>query len=53
MNDILKSTGFEEERVLLRWISASEGQRFADTIIEFTAKLKEMGPSPMRKEWAV
>ncbi len=53
LNDILESTGLEKERVMLRWISASEGQRFADTIIEFTAKLKEMGPSPMRKEWAV
>ena len=53
LNDILKSTGLEEDRVLLRWISASEGQRFADTISEFTAKLKEMGPNPMRGEWAV
>lgn len=53
LNDILKSTGLEEDRVLLRWISASEGQRFADTISEFTAKLKEMGPNPMRREWAV
>ena len=53
LNDILESTGLEKERVLLRWISASEGQRFADTITEFTAKLKEMGPNPMRKEWAV
>ena len=53
LNDILKSTGFEEERVWLRWISASEGQRFADTITEFTARLKELGPSPMRRQWAV
>ena len=53
IHDILKSTGFEEDRVMLRWISASEGQRFADTIAEFTDKLKEMGPNPMRKDWAV
>jgi F420-non-reducing hydrogenase iron-sulfur subunit len=53
LNDILKSTGLEEDRVMLRWISASEGQRFADTITEFTAKLKEMGPNPLRQEWAV
>jgi F420-non-reducing hydrogenase iron-sulfur subunit len=53
LNDILESTGFEQERVLLRWISASEGQRFADTITEFTARLKELGPSPMRRQWAV
>lgn len=53
LHDILESTGFERERVLLRWISASEGQRFADTISDFTNTLKEMGPNPMRKEWAV
>lgn len=53
LNDILRSTGLDEDRVLLRWISASEGQRFADTIKEFTVKLKEMGPNPMRREWAV
>jgi F420-non-reducing hydrogenase iron-sulfur subunit len=53
LHDILESTGFERERVLLRWISASEGQRFADTISEFTNTLKKMGPNPMRKEWAV
>ena len=53
LNDILQSTGLEKDRVLLRWISASEGQRFADTIQEFTDRLIEMGPSPMRKEWAV
>jgi F420-non-reducing hydrogenase iron-sulfur subunit len=53
LHDILDSTGFERDRVLLRWISASEGQRFAETITEFTNTLKEMGPNPMRKEWAV
>ena len=53
LNDILQSTGLDKDRVLLRWISASEGQRFADTIKEFTDRLIEMGPSPMRKEWAV
>jgi F420-non-reducing hydrogenase iron-sulfur subunit len=53
LHDILESTGFERERVLLRWISASEGQRFADTVTEFTNQLKEMGPNPLRKEWAV
>ena len=53
LHDILESTGFEKERVLLRWISASEGQLFADTVIEFTTKLKEMSPNPMRTEWAV
>ena len=32
LKEILKNAGFDEERVWLRWISASEGQRFAETI---------------------
>ena len=53
LKDILKSAGMEEDRLMIRWVSASEGARFAQTIGEFTKKLKELGPSPMRKEWAV
>lgn len=53
LNSILRSAGVEEERVLLRWISASEGKRFADTITEFTAKLKALGPNPMREKWSL
>ncbi len=53
MREILKSTGLEDNRIWLRWISASEGQRFAETITEMTLALKQLGPSPMRVAWAV
>ena len=53
MREILKSTGLEDNRIWLRWISASEGQRFAETITDMVLALKELGPSPMRVEWAV
>ena len=53
LREILETTGFERDRVLLRWISASEGSRFAETMHEFTNTLREMGPSAMRQEWAV
>jgi F420-non-reducing hydrogenase iron-sulfur subunit len=53
LKEILRRSGFDQDRVWLRWISASEGQRFADTITEMTAALREKGPSPMRQEWAV
>ena len=53
LKEIIKSAGFDESRVWLRWISASEGQRFADTISEITAALKEKGPNPLKREWAV
>jgi F420-non-reducing hydrogenase iron-sulfur subunit len=53
MREILKSTGLGDDRIWLRWISASEGQRFAETITDMVLALKELGPSPMRVEWAV
>ena len=40
--------GLEDDRLWLRWISASEGQLFADTITEMTAAIKKMGPNPMK-----
>ena len=53
MREVLKSTGLDDNRIWLRWISASEGQRFAETVAEMVTALKEMGPSPMRVAWAV
>ena len=53
LKEILKQAGFDEDRVWLHWISASEGQRFADTVTQMTAALREKGPNPMRQEWAV
>ena len=53
MREILKSTGLDDDRIWLRWISASEGQRFAETVTEMVTALRELGPSPMRAAWAV
>lgn len=53
MREILKSTGLDDDRIWLSWISASEGQRFAETVTEMVTALRELGPSPMRAAWAV
>jgi heterodisulfide reductase subunit D len=45
---ILKLLGLGSERLRLEWISASEGQKFADVITDFTAKLKRLGPNPLK-----
>ncbi len=50
LKSILKTLGLEEERLWLRWISASEGQKFVDTVKEITEATKELGPSPIPKE---
>jgi len=52
LSEILEQMGLEKDRVWLRWISASEGQYFADTVTEMVAAIKEMGPNPAKKLWA-
>ncbi|MFQ6067047.1 MAG: hydrogenase iron-sulfur subunit [bacterium] len=53
LKEILKTLGFEENRVWLKWISASEGQKFADTIKEMVEQLKKQGPNPITEKWDV
>lgn len=48
LKEILRELELEEDRVWLRWISASEGQRFADTVKEMVDYLKAKGPSPLK-----
>ena len=36
--------GLEPERVMLEWVSASEGQRFADLVTGFTERIRRLGP---------
>ena len=48
---ILKGFGYEENRVWLRWISASEGKLFADTMTKMVEELKQMGPNPVNRLW--
>ena len=51
LKNILRQMGFDEERVWLRWISASEGQLFAETVTEMVEALKEKGPNPLKELW--
>jgi F420-non-reducing hydrogenase iron-sulfur subunit len=52
-NSVMKSLGLESDRVWLRWISAAEGRKFADTITEMTEHLSKKGPSPFKEKWEV
>ena len=53
LKNILKRLGFDEERIWLRWISASEGKLFADTVTAMVDDLKKKGASPVTAMWAV
>jgi F420-non-reducing hydrogenase iron-sulfur subunit len=42
--DLLDQFGIERERVRLEWISASEGERFAQVVRELTDTVRALGP---------
>jgi F420-non-reducing hydrogenase iron-sulfur subunit len=41
---LLEYIGIEPERVHMTWVSAAEGQKFADVITEVTENVKRVGP---------
>jgi F420-non-reducing hydrogenase iron-sulfur subunit len=51
LKELLKNMGFDEKRVWLEWISASEGQKFADTVNRMVKEIKELGPNPYKGDW--
>lgn len=53
LKTIFKTLGLEDERIWVRWISASEGPEFAQTIREMTEETKKQGPNPMSGNWAL
>lgn len=53
LKSVLHDAGLEPERVWLRWISASEGAYFAETVREMVDHMRTLGPNPLKLEWAV
>lgn len=47
---LLNQFGLNPKRFKLEWVSAGEGQRFSQVVTEFVNQIKELGPSPYRKE---
>lgn len=46
---ILEDLGWETDRVAMINMSAGMGERFAQTALEFTEKIRNMGPSPAKQ----
>jgi F420-non-reducing hydrogenase iron-sulfur subunit len=53
LKNILETLGMEPDRIWVKWISASEGQKFADTVKEIVEETKKLGPNPMSERWNV
>ena len=49
LHETIKTLGLEPERLMLAWVSASEGQRFAEVANQFRDRIREMGPSPLKE----
>jgi len=41
--NVLKSVGLSPERLLVDWVSASEGERFATLVKDFTERVRKLG----------
>ncbi|MDY6864673.1 MAG: CoB-CoM heterodisulfide reductase HdrA2 [Halobacteriota archaeon] len=44
LKHIISEIGFDEKRLRTEWISAAEGQKFADVVKDFVLEIKELGP---------
>ncbi len=44
LEKLVEKTGIDKSRVMLEWVSASEGQKFADVVSGFIDHVKELGP---------
>lgn len=47
---LLSQLGVSPQRIRLEWVSATEGQRFAQVVTDFIREVKELGPSPLNHE---
>ena len=47
---LLSQLGISPQRLKLEWVSAAEGQRFAQVVTDFIAEVKELGPNLVNQE---
>ena len=52
LRQVLRDYGIEDDRVRLEWVSASEGQRFADIASDMTARVRALGPQRVQAHLA-
>jgi len=52
MREALKFLGLGEGGRRLEWVSAAEGEKYAEVIRSFTEEIERLGPSPLRRKRA-
>jgi len=53
LKEILSRFGFEEERIRLTWIGASDGLQFAETMTEIVAQVRKLGPTETKTKMVI
>jgi F420-non-reducing hydrogenase iron-sulfur subunit len=53
LKKILSYLGIDPRRVRLEWVSAAEGQKFAQVVTDFVAEIKRLGPNPLKRKFEV
>lgn len=48
LKKVLDQFGIEKERFRLEWVSAAEGDKFAEIVNEMAAQIKKLGPLDMK-----
>ena len=43
-----EDAGINPDRITIEWVSGAEGPRFAQTVTEFTDRIKSLGPNTFR-----
>jgi len=49
---LLSQLGVSPQRLRLEWVSAAEGQQFAQVVTDFVTEVKELGPNLLNQEVA-
>jgi len=49
LKTVMEGVGLESNRLRLSWVSASEGQRYAQVTTEFTDKIRNLGQNDAKK----
>ena len=48
LKELIAQLGLEPERLKMDFVSASEGERFANMVNNMVSELKKLGPNPLR-----
>lgn len=48
---MMEYLGLEPDRLMVKWVSGSEAQKFVDTVEELTNKVRALGPNRKLREY--